>query len=263
MAEFRNLKMPVHVSFNQDATRAAVVFAESPGNVLTEQLVRALRATLGDLAEERHLRLVTIEGAGRDFSFGASLQEHLPDDIARVLPEMHGLIVDLLELPIPTAAVVRGRCLGGGFELALACDVVFASDLATFGLPEIAIGAFPPAGCVLLPARVGYGRASAAILTGEPRPAAFWHAAGLVEEVIEEEEMTATLDAWFTRTLARHSAASLRQATRALRAPLLDLCRTGLPRVEQLYLTELIRAHDATEGVRAFLDKRVPRWTDS
>ena len=61
-----------------------------------------------------------------------------------MLPDMHALIVDLLELPAPTAAVIRGRCLGGGFELALACDVVFAATDATFGLPEIALGVLPP-----------------------------------------------------------------------------------------------------------------------
>jgi cyclohexa-1,5-dienecarbonyl-CoA hydratase len=254
--------MPVHVSFDGAATRAAIVFSHPTGNILTVDLVRALRATLADLAEERHLRLVTIEGQGDDFSFGASIPEHTAEAIGAVLPEMHRLIVDLVELPAPTGAIVRGRCLGGGFELALACDAIFASDTATFGLPEIALGVFPPAASVILPRRVGYSRATSSILTGTPRPAADWHDAGLVELVAPVAEIADAASAWFTRTLARHSAESLRHATRAVRAPLLAALRDELPAVERLYLNELMRTHDATEGVRAFLEKRPPEWRD-
>jgi cyclohexa-1,5-dienecarbonyl-CoA hydratase len=254
--------MAVRVSFNREGTRASLVFAHPTGNILTADIVRALRASLADLGEERRLRLVTLEGDGRDFSFGASIPEHTADAIAGVLPDMHALIVDLLELPAPTAAIVRGRCLGGGFELALACDAIFASDDATFGLPEIRLGVFPPAATVLLPRRAGFARASAAILTGETRSAFAWRDAGVVEQVAAADHLGASVDEWFARTLATHSAAALRHATRALRAPLLDVARAELPRVERLYLNELMRSHDANEGIAAFLAKRTPQWTD-
>jgi cyclohexa-1,5-dienecarbonyl-CoA hydratase len=254
--------MSVRVSFNRSSTWASIVFAHPTGNIITAEIVRALRATLADLAEERRLRLITLEGDGRDFSFGASIPEHTADEIRRVLPDMHALVVDLLETPAPTAAVVRGRCLGGGFELALACDLIFAADDATFGLPEIALGVLPPAGTVLLPRRIGHARASAAVLTGTPQPVEAWRQAGLVEHVAPAKELAGAVGEWFARTLERHSAASLRHATRALRAPLLDAVRTELPAVEGLYLNELMRTHDANEGVRAFLEKRAPQWRD-
>jgi cyclohexa-1,5-dienecarbonyl-CoA hydratase len=254
--------MSVRVSFNRSSTWASIVFAHPTGNILTAEIVSALRATLADLAEERRLRLVTIEGDGQNFSFGASIPEHTAEEIARVLPDMHALIVDLLELPAPTAAIVRGRCLGGGFELTLACDAVFAADDAMFGLPEIALGVFPPAGTVLLPRRVGYARATAAILTGDARSAEDWRAMGLVEAVAPAERLSAVVGEWFGRTLERHSAEALRHTTRALRAPLVDAARAELPAVEKLYLTELMRTHDANEGVRAFLEKRAPLWRD-
>ena len=254
--------MSVRLSFNRASTWASIVFAHPTGNIITAEIVRAFRATLADLGEARHLRLVTIEGDGRDFSFGASIPEHTAEEIGRVLPDMHALVVDLLELPAPTAAIVRGRCLGGGFELALGCDVIFAADDATFGLPEIALGVLPPAGTVLLPRRVGQAQASAAILTGESRSAEAWRAAGLVEALAPADRLHAVVEAWFARTLERHSAESLRHATRALRAPLLDAVRAGLPAVERLYLSELMRTHDANEGVRAFLEKRAPEWRD-
>jgi cyclohexa-1,5-dienecarbonyl-CoA hydratase len=90
--------------------------------------------------------------------------EHAPAEIARVLPAMHELVHALLDAPAPTAAVVRGRCLGGGFELALACDFILAADDATFGLPEVALGVFAPAGSILLAERVGAARATRALL---------------------------------------------------------------------------------------------------
>src|SRR4029077_16041014 len=123
--------------------------------------------------------------AGADFSFGASIPEHAPGEIGRVLPEAHALVYALLDLPIVTAALVRGRCLGGGFEIALACDFIFAEESAVFGLPEVALGVFPPAACVLLPARVGAARATASILTGAAMTAAEWRQAGLVALVSE------------------------------------------------------------------------------
>src|SRR4029453_2941420 len=97
-----------------------------------------------------------------------------PDQIGAVLPAMNRLIEDLLDAPAVTAAVVRGRCLGGGFELALACDFIFAADDAMLGLPEIALGVFPPAGAALLPVKVGGAQALRAIITGESRSASEW-----------------------------------------------------------------------------------------
>jgi len=254
--------MSVTVAFDQAITRASIVIAQPPGNLLTAEIVRQLRAALDDLAEARHLRLVTIAGDGPDFSFGASVPEHRAGQIERVLPDAHALILDLLTLPAPTAAVVRGRCLGGGFELALACDVIFAADGATFGLPEIALGVFPPAASVLLPRRVGAARATSAILTGQPRSAADWHRDGLIERIAPEAQLDSVVDAWFAASLARHSAESLRHAVRAVRAPLVDSVRRELPEAERLYLEDLMRSHDAIEGIQAFLEKRAPKWTD-
>ncbi len=254
--------MSVTVAFNEELTRASLVFAHPTGNVLTAEIVARLRTAFEDLSESPHLRLVTLEGAGRDFSFGASIPEHRAEQIARVLPEMHALVLDVLNLPVPTAAVVRGRCLGGGFELALACDFIFAADTATFGLPEIALGVFPPAATVLLPRRAGAARATSAILTGESRSARDWWEHGLLERVVPEAELAESVTQWFNATLACRSAEALRHAVRATRAPLLAAAVNELPAVERLYLQELMRTHDASEGVRAFLDKRAPRWKD-
>ena len=254
--------MSVELSFNTAITRASLVFRHPTGNILTLELMRQMRSALEDLLESPHLRLLTIEGGGADFCFGASVAEHTRESMRLVLPEMHALIRDLMSLPVPTAAVVRGRCLGGGFELALACDYIFAADDSTFGLPEIKLGAFPPAASVLLPRRVGVARSTSAILGGEPQTAAAWRDLGLIEWTVPADEIRARLDDWFDRTLARHSAEALRHAVRVARMPIARALGEELDEVERLYLLDLGVTHDATEGVRAFLDKRPPSWKD-
>ena len=100
------------------------------------------------------LKLLVFEGEGAHFSFGASVEEHLPEHIGRVLPGFHRSSGELEALGIPTAAVVRGQCLGGGFELAVWCGMVFCDSSARFGVPEIKLGVFPPVAAVALPWRM-------------------------------------------------------------------------------------------------------------
>jgi cyclohexa-1,5-dienecarbonyl-CoA hydratase len=252
--------MSVTVSFNEDQTRAAFVFAHPKGNIITAEIVQALRTGLESISDNPRLKLVTIEGAGADFSFGASINEHTPDQIGEVLPEMHALIQDLIDVPAVTAAMARGRCLGGGFEIALACDLIFAADEAVLGLPEISLGVFPPAGCVLLPLRLGAARATRAILTGESQSARNWYDAGLIEMLAPSDALHQAVDLWFNQHLAAKSAVALRHAAAAARAGVRAQIRAVLPEVERLYLDELMRTHDAVEGIEAFLQKREPRW---
>jgi cyclohexa-1,5-dienecarbonyl-CoA hydratase len=245
---------------NRDDSGLRIVFSHSKGNILTGGMVAALRQALAAAKGTAALKLITLEGAGADFSFGASVAEHAPREINRVLPEMHRLVLDLLAAPAPTAAVVRGRCLGGGFELALACDLIFAADDAVLGLPEISLGVFPPVGSALLPLKVGLSRAARAVLSGQALPAADWKAAGLIDFLAPAPSLQAEVDRWFGLYLASKSAAALRHATTAVRFGTLAYLRRVLPGLERLYLKQLMRTHDATEGVAAFLEKRAPAW---
>lgn len=256
------MSAPVSVAYNADQSRVAFTLYHPTGNIVTAEMVGALRAALESNAQNHRLKVITIEGAGGDFSFGASIPEHAPDQIGGVLPDMHALIYDLLDAPAVTAAVVRGRCLGGGFELALACDFILCADDAVFGLPEIAIGVFPPAGSALLPFRAGTARAAHAALTGEPRGAAEWERAGLVQVLGPPSALAGAVETWYARHFARRSAAALRHAAAAVRLGLATHVREVLPQLERLYLDEVMRTQDAAEGIAAFLDKRQPQWTD-
>jgi cyclohexa-1,5-dienecarbonyl-CoA hydratase len=253
---------PVDISFNDDHTRATFRLWHPTGNIITADTVTALTSGLDAVAANPHLKLITLEGVGDDFSYGASVPEHAPDLIGAVLPAMNRLIEDLLDAPAVTAAIVRGRCLGGGFELALACDFIFAADDAVLGLPEIALGVFPPAGAALLPIKAGGAQALRTIITGESRSAAEWQALGLIDLMAPASSLDTVVDSWFAKHLAPRSAAALKHAAAAARLALVAHVRRTLPELERLYLDRLMRTSDAVEGIAAFLEKRPPRWTD-
>jgi cyclohexa-1,5-dienecarbonyl-CoA hydratase len=241
--------------------RVRLILDGPHGNAITDAMVGSLRGALRSIAPP--VKLVTIEGAGRDFSFGASIGEHAPERMADVLPRFHAFIVELLRVPAVTVAAVAGRCLGGGFEIALACDVIIASEDAVLGLPELGVGAFPPVGSILLPLKAGAARAAAAILDGTARSAAEWHAAGIVHRLAPQNRLSDAIDDWYTSTIDRYSAAVLQRAAMATRLVVLRSVDALLPQSERLYLNDLLSTVDAAEGIAAFLEKRPPRWKDA
>lgn len=254
--------MPLSIAFNEDGSRAALRFSHEKGNILTREIMRGLTSACEDVSRAPGLKLITIASEGPDFSFGASVPEHAPGEIEHALPEMHELVREMLALPAATAAVVKGRCLGGGFELALACDFIMAADDASFGLPEIALGVLPPVGSVLLPLKAGYARAARTALTGSVQSVDEWAHAGLITLTAPADLLDTAVENWFERQLAPHSAAALRHAVLALRFDVHDAVERLLPRIEKLYLKDLMSTEDAAEGIRAFMEKRPPVWKD-
>src|SRR5262249_5912221 len=150
--------------------------------------------------------------------------------------------------------------LGGGFEIALACDFIIAADDAVMGLPEVGVGAFPPVGSLLLPLKIGPSRAARAVLTGSPRPVREWRGTGLVEIIVPRAELAREVARWYTAAFEGHSAAALRRAAIASRLVVMRSIDALLPQVERLYLDDLLSTADAAEGIAAFLEKRPPRW---
>jgi cyclohexa-1,5-dienecarbonyl-CoA hydratase len=236
-----------------------VVLGGSKGNIFDGQLTTSAADVFRDAARASQLKAMILEGDGAHFSFGASVQEHLPDQVSGMLERFHRMLFALLDSHVVALAAVTGRCLGGGLELATICDRVFASRTASLGQPEIALGVFAPAASVALAHRIGHARAVDLCLTGRTVGATEALAIGLVDEVVEDRPAEAAL-AWARTHLAARSAASLRLATRAVRARLVNALRTELPEIERLYLDELMQTSDAVEGLRAFLEKREPRW---
>jgi cyclohexa-1,5-dienecarbonyl-CoA hydratase len=237
-----------------------IVLERPPGNLLSREMVRALREALSAQVPPRR-KWITFEGAGDHFSYGAKVDEHLPGVMEHVLPETHDLLRQILLLNAATCALVQGRCLGGGFELALACDAIIASEDASMGLPEIKLCAFPPAGAALLPLKIGASRAAAAILTGLPSSGNDWREAGLVQVVAPAGRLIQSASEWFDLHLAPRSEVIIGPAARAARHVVFAAADAALVDAEKTYLHEVLPTQDASEGVRAFMEKRAPRWT--
>jgi len=239
---------------------ARVTLAAPKANILDEVMVTELAHAFAELAARHDLNAVVLTADGPHFSFGASVQEHLPGPVAGMLRRFHALLRQIVETPAPTIAAIRGQCLGGGFELALACDLIIADETAQLGCPEIKLAVFPPAACVLLPLRVGSSRAAELVLTGATMTGAKAAAAGLVNRAVPAGELELGLSSWLAEDLRAHSPAALRHAVNALRTATRRALDEELPQVERLYLERLMVEPDAEEGLRAFLEKRPPRW---
>ncbi len=235
-----------------------VVLSRPRANVMDHDMIDALRAHIEVLSSRPETKLVVFEGAGKHFSFGASVEEHLPDQIAEMLPGFHALFHDLEALGVPTAAIVRGQCLGGGAELATWCGRVFADGSAHVGFPEVVLGVFPPIAALSLGWRTGGRMATELVITGRVLGAEEAETAGLIDDLSSEPEQA--MRRWYQDSLEPRSAHGLRHAWRAARAPVRRALESDLPLLESQYLDELMAHPDPTEGLTAFIERRPPRW---
>jgi len=231
-----------------------------PGNILDSVMVTSLSHAVRAARDIPELRLIVVTGAGENFSFGSSIEEHRAEKAREMLTSFHGLFRDLTETDIPLLALVNGKCLGGGLELAAFCDWIFALENATFGQPEIKLGVFAPVGSIVLPWRCG-ARANDLLLTGRSIDSKTAESIGLVNRVLAKVRAQQELETFITEKLLPLSASSLRYARKASRWHLNRQMKHGLPELESLYLDELMQSPDATEGIAAFLEKRPPRWS--
>lgn len=237
-----------------------------PLNIVTRAIMASLREALDPLAEDATLRVLLLSARGKHFSAGASVEEHLPGVVEEMIPEFVSTVAALNRFPAPVVVAVQGRCLGGALELALAGDLLVAGEGALLGLPEIALGVFPPAACVQLPLLAGPGVAAELILTGATVDARTALGMGLVHRVVPDDRL---MDEALTLagSMARHSGAALRAAKRTLRAAWASGGPGAAASLEdrmadagRSYLDDLMRTADAREGLQAFLEKRPPRW---
>ncbi|MCB9896161.1 MAG: enoyl-CoA hydratase/isomerase family protein [Planctomycetes bacterium] len=233
------------------------------GNIFSGAVMRELTAIIRAAQSNRALRAITLEAEGKHFSFGASVEEHTAARVAEMLPVLRGLVLAISGSEIPVAALVQGMCLGGAFEVVLACHFVFASTDARMGVPEIRLGVFPPVAAVLLPRRLGQAVTDSMILTGEEWSGERLHGMGLTHQVYPADSLRPGFEQWFEATLGKFSGASLRQAVKAARAAMLVGLGPELEAREQQYVSELMKLEDANEGIAAFLERRTPQWRDA
>lgn len=246
------------IQLRLDHHTAWITLDRPPLNILDTDMMESLGDVLDDALPKADF--VVFRGAGvKAFCAGADVADHTPKRVEKMLSAFHGVFRRLAVADCLKIAAVHGYCLGGGMELAAFCDLVLATESAQFGQPEIKLGCFPPVSMVILPRLIGVQAAAHLILTGHSISATEAHRLGLVTRMVLDHELPAAVDA-------------LLEELRALSPSVLHLTRKTLTQLhsadflqlleeaERVYLSELMRTHDAQEGIRAFLKKRQPVW---
>ena len=251
---------PLQVQLDRDGRLLRLKLSRPKANIIDAAMITALDDALDEHLENEALLGVLVEAEGPHFSFGASVEEHLPNQCARMLAKLHSLILRMAGFPVPVLVAVQGQCLGGGLEVACAGNRIFAAPNAMLGQPEIQLAVFAPAASCLLPPRVGQSRAEQLLFSGASVDATEALRIGLVDQV-DDDPVAAALD-WFDQHLASKSPSSLRYAVKAVRGDYVQRLEEKLNAMETLYLDELMQSHDAVEGLTAFLEKRKPEWTN-
>lgn len=251
---------PLAIWHDRDGALLRLRLSRPKANLIDAEMIAACDRALADHSGAPALKAVLIDAEGPHFSFGASVEEHLPGSCAAMLGALHGLIRRMVDYPVAILVSIRGRCLGGGLELALAGHRLFAADNAELGQPEMMLGVFAPAASCLLPERIGQAAAEDLLWSARSVAAAESLDIGLVDSISPDPE-TAALS-WFDTHLGGKSASSLRCAVRAARLDLAERISAKLDRVERLYLEDLMKTRDAVEGLQAFLEKRPARWSN-
>jgi cyclohexa-1,5-dienecarbonyl-CoA hydratase len=253
----------IRIEYSHNGAVAGITLCDGKGNVLDGVMMQEIQETLEECAGNNGLKLIVFDGDGKHFSFGASVEEHQKGMVATMLRNFHALFYTLRDLSVPTLCKLHGQCLGGGLELALMCNFLFADKTATLGQPEIVLGVFPPPASIILTEKIGLARAEELLLTGKSIGADKAHASGLINTVYEDRSaMDAGVSAFIEKYILPKSASSLRFAVKAARVKFNNTLSTFLPMLEQMYVDELMSTKDANEGITAFLEKRAPAWQD-
>jgi enoyl-CoA hydratase/carnithine racemase len=255
----------VRIERHGDGGHVAELVLDRPEamNAVSTAMARAIGAATAEIAADASVRAVVVSSTHeRAFCVGADLKERnsLTDDELRAQrPLARAAYGGVLALPVPVVAAVDGFALGGGFEIALSCDLIVAGEGATVGLPEVSVGVIPGGGGTqLLTRRVGWSRAASMIFTARRLGAAQAHELGVVDEVVAAgtaRERALELAA----TIASHSPVGLRNAKRAMRLGFDTDLASGLDIEDECWAATAFSG-DRAEGVAAFAEKRRPVW---
>jgi cyclohexa-1,5-dienecarbonyl-CoA hydratase len=229
-----------------------------PLNVIDVQMMGELLAALEQIGTRSEISAIIFAGSERAFSSGVDITAHTTENVRNMLTAFHGVMRAVVATNKLTIASVRRHCLGGAAELALLCDIVYASPDSIWGFPEIKLACFPTVAAAALASIVGQKLAAEMILTGRTISGEEALAAGLVNGLADDPE---TLVAECVARVTQLSPAAIALAKKAFYAWDSIHFDKGLARSEQIYLDELMKTADAQEGIQAHSERRRPQWT--
>lgn len=241
-----------------DGQVTTITLNNGKGNIVDKGMMTELICAIDYAAEDNRTKAIVFTGSDDHFSFGASVPEHQKDQAAEMLSTFHSMFRHLIDASIPTIALVRGQCLGGGMELAAFCNWIIAAENAHFGQPEIGLSVFAPVASLLLPRLVGQSAADDLLLAGHFIPASRAREIGLIHSV--SADPSRDVDLLLEQHILPKSAKALRLAVKAARYQFNQAFLRDIQVLESIYVNELMITHDANEGIAAFMEKRKPVW---
>ena len=251
----------INLNYSHEGTVANIILNNGKGNVIDNDMMLELLDVFSEFKTNKDLKLITFQGEGKHFSFGASVPEHTKEFAAMMIKTFHSLFTELIEMSIPTMAKISGQCLGGGMELALFCNFMFADKTAVLAQPEIVLGVFPPPASIMLPIKIGNARAEEILLTGRNINAEEGERIGLLNKIFEDKDaLNVGADEWIEKNIVPKSASSLKYGVKSSRTTFNYIMGNKLPMLEYMYINQLMETKDANEGINSFLEKREPEW---
>ncbi|MBT8365625.1 MAG: enoyl-CoA hydratase/isomerase family protein [Deltaproteobacteria bacterium] len=253
MTELKNLK------FEKTAGVARITLNRPKFNMMNIQMMNELNGLLEDLLEDDDLKCLAIDAEGKHFCTGVEVADHKPAKVDDMIAAFNRIFELTEQLEVPIIAVVQGYCLGGGMELAIACDVIVAGQGAQFGQPEIKVGFFPPYAAMRLPQLVGSAKAIEICTTGKFYNAAAAHGLGLIAHVVEDDQLAEAAEK-IVKEIQANSPLIIRLNKRAVKQHLGLSFKPALEGVSDLFLNTLMKTEDTLEGIASYEEKRKPEW---
>jgi len=236
-----------------------ITFNRPKHNVFDIEMMKEINAELSGSMHDADLKCIVFLGEGPSWCAGVEVGDHKPEMVDDMIAEFNGIFERTEKLDIPLVAGVHGNCLGGGMEMAIACDIIVASEKAAFGQPEIKLGFFPPYAAIRLPELIGPARAIEVCTTGRIYPAADAKAMGFVGHVLAGDEYEKGLEK-IVGDIAKCSPLILRLNKRAVKQHLGMGFEAAIRGVGDMFLNELMKTEDTLEGIASFEEKRKPVW---
>lgn len=247
------------IKINIEKQIARITLDRPKHNVLDIAMMKELNLELEKIAADDELKCVVITGEGRSFCAGVEVSDHTPEKVDEMVSVFNRIFELINLIDIPVIAAVNGACLGGGLEVAIAADIVIASDKAILGQPEVKLGFFPPYAAIRLPELVGTAKAIEICTTGKSYSAAEAESLGFVSKAVEGDKFEETVES-YVKEICHASPLILKLNKRAVKRHVGTSFHQAVQLSSDYFLNTMMKTEDTLEGIKSFEEKRRPDW---